>query len=192
MDKIIEKIVQADITLLFSDENKKRGVQKYAEILKSFSSTNVILDELFQKKFNGFYRVRRNSDWQKVYYSIMEDGKRKPLTFEMVLKELFTSLGRVEASFSSKLLHTLNNDMPIWDKWVLQNLTLDPPKQYWSMEKKLNACALLYNKIVVWYKKTLSMEEIQQKIVQFDAFFPEYKWFSETKKLDFFLWQIRD
>lgn len=192
MDKIIEKIVRADIALLFSDENKKRGVQKYAEILQSFSSTNVSLDEVFQKKFNGFYRVRRNADWQKVYYALMEESKYTPVTFAFVLSSLFATLGRVEASFSSKLLHTLNKDMPIWDRWVLQNLNLEPPKQHWSKERKINACALLYDDIVEWYKKTLSMEEIQQKILQFDAFFPEYKWFSQTKKLDFFLWQIRD
>ena len=188
----MDKFLNARVESLFFEESKKRGVEKYADILKTFPLTNAANDTAFQKKFNGFYRVRRDSAWQKVYYEIMERGKSSPLTFESVLCELYQKLGRVEASFTSKLIHTLNNDMPIWDKWVLQNLTLDPPKQYWSMEKKLNACALLYNKIVVWYKKTLSMEEIQQKIVQFDAFFPEYKWFSETKKLDFFLWQIRD
>ena len=31
----------------------------------------------------------------------------------------------IEASFSSKMLATINADMPIWDRYVVQNLCLD-------------------------------------------------------------------
>ena len=80
--------------------------------------------------------------------------------------------------------------MPIWDRYVLQNLGLKMP--ICNGEKKFEIAVYLYYKIVDWYDKALSTIEIQQKTVEFDETFPEYKWFSKTKKLDFLLWQIRD
>ncbi len=186
----MDKIIKTDLKTLFSDETKKRGIKKYADILHTFPTIDASSDKEFQKKFNGFYRVRRNAEWQKVYYSIMEKGKTTALTFESVLTELYASLGRVEASFASKLVHTLNNAMPIWDKFVLENLGLKMP--ICKGEKKLKNTLLLYNEIIKWYDKALSSPQIQQKLVEFDELFPAYQWFSKTKKLDFLLWQIRE
>ena len=192
MDKILDKIIESDIKLLFSEESKRRGVKNYAELLQEFPLTNVEKDFAFQKKFNGFYRVRRNGDWQKVYYSIMEKGKTSSISFESVLHDIYKQLGRVEFSFASKLIHTLNQDMPILDRFVLQNLGIEQVKPYWTAEKKLQHAVCVYNEVFDWYKQALSNEKLAKKIVEFDEFFPEYKWFSQTKKLDFFLWQIRD
>ena len=185
----MEKLIQIEIKDLFSTESKKRGVEKYADIMKSFPSINVATDKAFQKKFNGFYRVRRNEEWQSYYYSIMEQGKTCELSFEQVLRELYIKTGKVEASFVSKLLHTLDNELPIWDKYVLQNLELKMPTC--QGEKKIELTVRIYQEIIVWYKNALSATEVNQKLLEFDTFFPEYKWFSKTKKLDFLLWQMR-
>ena len=181
--------MQVDIKALFSSENKKRGVEKYADIMQTFPSVNVATDKNFQRKFNGFYRVRRNEEWQNYYYAIMQKGKINKLSFEEVLFELYMKTGKVESSFASKLLHTLNNEMPIWDKFVLQNLGLKMP--ICQGEKKIEHAVRIYQEIIVWYEKALSVSEVNQKILEFDELFPEYKWFSKTKKLDFLLWQMR-
>lgn len=186
----MEKIFNLDIKKVLLETNIKRGVDKYADIMQTFFLSNVSTNRDFQRKFNGFYRVRRNTDWQNIYYDIMERGKTGELNFENILRELYIKTGRVEASFASKLLHTLNNNMPIWDRYVLQNLGLKMP--ICNGEKKFEIAVYLYYKIVDWYDKALSTIEIQQKTVEFDETFPEYKWFSKTKKLDFLLWQIRD
>ena len=98
----MEKLIQVGIKDLFSSESKKRGVEKYADIMKAFLSVNVATDKAFQRKFNGFYRVRRNEEWQGYYYSIMEQGKISEFSFEQVLRELYVKTGKVEASFVSK------------------------------------------------------------------------------------------
>jgi hypothetical protein len=189
MDKIMDKIRNAEVENLFSLKERQRGVQKYAEILQSFSKVNVETDREFQKKFNGFYRVRRNVQWQNVYYGIMEKGKTQPLSFEIVLRELYQKTGRVEASFASKLIHTLNNDMPIWDKFVLQNL--EKKILACNGEKKIEYSIRIYEEIIAWYKEAFQTSEIKQKLLDFNQVFPEYVCFSQTKKLDFLLWQMR-
>ena len=185
----MEKLLQVNIKDLFPTESKKRGVEKHADIMKAFSSINVTTDKAFQRKFNGFYRVRRNEEWQSHYYTIMEQGKIRELSFEQILRELYIKTGKVEVSFVSKLLHTLNNELPIWDKFALQNLGLKMPAC--QGEKKIEYAIRIYQEIIVWYKNALSMAEVNQKLLEFDQLFPEYEWFSKTKKLDFLLWQMR-
>ncbi len=80
--------------------------------------------------------------------------------------------------------------MPIWDKFVLQNLGLKMPVCHG--EKKIENVILIYKKIIAWYENALSIPEINQKMFEFDESFPVYKWFSKTKKLDFLLWQMRE
>lgn len=185
----MDKIKGIEVSVLFSSKEMRRGVEKYAELLQWFPRTNVETDSAFQRKFNGFYRVRRNVEWQKIYYALMESGKTKSLDFEKVIRAIYKETGRVEASFASKLIHTLDNDKPIWDKFVLQNLGLKMPVCYG--EKKLESAIRLYRALVAWYEKALELPEVAQKIVEFDQAFKEYKSFSSTKKLDFLLWQIR-
>jgi hypothetical protein len=40
------------------------------------------------------------------------------LTFEKILTYLRTLENTVEASFASKLLHTISPDFPTWDTWI--------------------------------------------------------------------------
>ena len=187
---IIDRIIELDIKKTFRGSDGGRSFEKYAKILRNFKGINVETNRSFQKDFNGFYRVRRNPEWQKGYYAIMEKGKTQTLSFEQALYGIYNLTGRVEASFASKMIHTLNNDMPIWDKFVVQNLGLKMP--ICQGEKKIQESIFLYQKIINWYEKVLSTVEINKKIEEFDEIFPEYKWFSKTKKIDFLLWRIRD
>ena len=57
------------------------GVKKYLTIMQGYGDTNVIEDTEFQKKFNGFYRIRqRDSNWYYHYYQMLEELKTKNLT----------------------------------------------------------------------------------------------------------------
>ena len=51
----MEKLMQVDIKNLFSSESKKRGVEKYADIMKAFPSINAATDKVFQRKTHRFF-----------------------------------------------------------------------------------------------------------------------------------------
>ena len=53
------------------------GLDKYQYIMTHVMETDVSADEDFQRIFNGFYIVRRNEQWRKVYYSYFEEVKKK-------------------------------------------------------------------------------------------------------------------
>jgi hypothetical protein len=76
----------------------------------------------FQRRFNGYYGVRRNAAWRAVFYGIFEAMKSAPqdrrARFQQVLGALHEATGRVEASFASKLVALLDPGAPIIDSLV--------------------------------------------------------------------------
>ena len=112
-NKIIEERLAASL-----------GLDKYDQIMHRVNFVNVSNDTDFQRQFNGFYIVRRNADWRKVYYELFETMKTEPAAFSKIITTLFEKTGNIEASFSSKMLATLYSDKPILDSHVVQTLGL--------------------------------------------------------------------
>ena len=161
------------------------GLDGYADIMQGNSNSPD-----FQRTFNGFYRVRRNEGWRHHYYSLFERAKAGRYSFEMIITELYHLTGNVEASFSSKMLATIDPSKPIWDQYVLQNLGLALTGK--TQEEKLANAIHLYDQIEKWYKDYLTTAEAQENIEVFNRLLPEYAWVSDTKKIDCLLWSRRD
>ena len=106
------------------------------------------------------------------------------LTFREVLLYLYEHTGRMEASFSSKLLATIRPEMPIWDAMVLKNLSLKAPATY--AKGRLDKIVELYDSICRWYQSSKAQECAEQ----FERLFPGAD-LTATKKADFILWQTR-
>jgi hypothetical protein len=167
------------------------GLEQYKWIMNNLRVVNVSNDRNFQKRFNHFYRMRqRTPQFYETFYTKLQTSKDDSnLTFEQVLDYFWETLSRVEASFSSKLVATVNPDMPVWDKEVLKNLGLKPP--LYSDKNRLNKIKKLYNSINEWYKNYLNTEKSKEAISEFDKNFPS-SGVSNIKKIDLILWQTRD
>jgi hypothetical protein len=100
------------------------GLEKYCRIQTALPSTDVACDRAFQTNFNGFYRVRRNGDWQSAFYALLEQEKSQHQSFGGVLRSLYAATGRVEASFSSKPTASIDPHNPVIDSVVLRNVGL--------------------------------------------------------------------
>ena len=162
------------------------GIEKYNWIMKRVHEVDVSADVEFQKFFNGFYRMRqRPASFYQSYYAYLESNKNNSaLTFESIVTHLYEETGSIHASFSSKLLATVNPDMPIWDRFVLQNLGLRTP--YYYEKDRLQKTVQLYERICDWYQS----EEAKEKLQVFNELFPNAE-ISDVKKIDFILWATR-
>ena len=166
------------------------GFDKYKQIMEMVLKTDVSSDPEFQRFFNGFYRVRRNAEWRKVYYDLFERVKGRNPSFEYIIRTMYEATGNIEASFSSKMLATINPDMPIWDRYVVQNLCLNMSGK--TKEDQLKCAVDLYGQMVNWYADFLQTDNGRGCIAEFDRTLPGDVWMSDVKKIDFYLWSIRD
>jgi hypothetical protein len=170
--------------------NKSFGIDKYSLIVKELNKRDISKDRQYQQTFNSFYVVRRNSVWRTIYYEYFESQKHnQQLSFEVVLRTIYNSTGRVEPSFSSKLLATVNPDMPIWDAYVLKNLGLKT--KLGKSEERMKAAIKIYPIIHQKFSEIKNSEWGRMALAKFNELFPESAWISDTKKLDFFIWQSR-
>ena len=169
----------------------KMMLPRYAYIMQTVDKVNVEYDRDFQKAFNGFYKVRlSNSSCYKGFYHLFEESKkfRGSLTYGALLDELHFITGRVEVSFASKILATLNTNQPIWDSRVLKYLHVELSGR--SDEEKLNSAKVLYSQIERLYDEYMKTEEARKNISVFDDFFPDYAWISNVKKIDYMMWGL--
>ena len=111
-------------------------------------------------------------------------------SFGRIITELYELTGNIEASFSSKMLATIDSSKPIWDQYVLHNLGLKLTGK--TADEKLQNTIELYSKIEKWYDNYLSSAEGQRNIEVFDNLLPDYRWINDVKKIDCLLWSKRE
>ena len=182
--------------MIINYENFKRKIiikalelEKYKYIIDHLYKCDVSKDEKFQKTFNAFYKVRRDEEWRKEFYEYFESIKNfQNITFETIAKDLLIRTGNIESSFSSKLLSTINPNMPIWDQYVLKNLDLKVEGVN-KTERLLNAINI-YDEIIKKENKMLKEEKVKEEINKLKEEFKEYN-LSDIKALDYLLWNSR-
>lgn len=181
---------------LFSDEEIKEalikvrpGLLKYCLIQEKFLLVDVRKDLFFQKKFNGFYRVRRGQVWRKIFYSLMENQKKKGLSFEKALKKVSKETGRLEASFVSKLIATSDPGKPVIDRFVLHHFNLRLPRP--NVKNREKMIAEVYDILCQRYEDVLKSNLGRKICRMFDINYSAHKNISNLKKIDLVLWQIR-
>jgi hypothetical protein len=154
--------------------NIKPGLEKYIHIMDMFLNVDVSANGNFQRSFNGFYRIRqRESKLYEKYYTYMENNKNLIVTFEQTLLWLYNELGRLEPSFSSKLVATINPNFPIWDSVVLNNLKLKKPSS--SNKDRVMLTVELYNNLVCWYEDFTNSVQGMEIVKIFDEHYPDTK-----------------
>jgi hypothetical protein len=168
------------------------GLNKYQFIMSQFKSIERLVEDFyFQTKYKGFYRVRRNSAFCEIYFKFMEDNRNnKAITFEETLIHLYANLGRIEASFASKLIATINPDLPVWDKEVLGNIHSELKFTNLKTNDRINLCVDKYESMKDWYREKLNSSLGQEYIIKFDLRFPNTN-LTNLKKIDLILWQTR-
>ena len=164
-------------------------LDKYCYIQEKIYNCDISKTTNFQTTFNAFYKVRRDKKWRESFYVYFESIKNnKNIKFEEILQHIYKATGRIEASFASKMLATINSNMPIWDQYVLKNLNLKVSGK--TKKEKLDNTIKTYYEIVEREKEELKREDIKQLIKEFKQNFKEYE-ISEIKILDYILWNSR-
>jgi hypothetical protein len=83
------------------------SIDTYCSLQRELHTRDVSADPDYQRRFTGYYRVRRNRAWRQAYFTLLQTHKVHGLPFEAALSAIAQATGRVEASFASKLVATI-------------------------------------------------------------------------------------
>ena len=190
MIKLIRNFNDTEVKTAIRDV--KDGLIKYKTIMELFRNTDVSKDISFQRKYKGFYRMRFFIDDSIVtYFNFLEKYKNinpKP-TFINTLTYFFEVNNKFQYSFVSKLLATLDPELPVWDQNVLSLFGKKNPGNWLPKGKKIEEANEIYNKLIEWYKHFLTNKEGCNWEKFFDGIHPNSN-ITPTKKVDFVLWQL--
>ncbi len=174
-------------------------LESYNKTRAMLNNRDVSKDRKYQKNFNDFYRMRsKPSEWYTFYFGLLEREKyNSDITVEDVARLTFEQMrtpkgnGRVEPSFSSKLVATIRDDAAVYDSQVLNNLGIPALRQNGPAEIRLDEALRICRDIQAFYSEGIRTDIAEQLRAEFDNLFPRYSGFSQTKKLDLMLWQMR-
>ncbi|MGL5380095.1 hypothetical protein [Clostridium sp.] len=183
-----EKFTLHDVSRSLDRKEMKIGVTKYIYIMNIFNDINVSTDNTFKTVYIDFYKlgVNTNENFLNKYFILLEDDKTNSLEFIDALRYLYKYSKKVHASFASKLLATVNPELPIIDKFIRNHLELEAYFGVSNIDKIIEQ----YYEIVEIYRCFLNTNQSKEWIRLFDEKFP-YNNITPIKKIDFILWQIR-
>lgn len=185
-------------------KNNWQHFNEYFIIKDKFSKKD--FDEEFKSTFCHFYILNGarglNKPQKNKFFELLllrEDG------LEKILKALYEIYGygdrrRLFLSFGTKLLHTINDELPIYDRNIADVLELPLQTYPVSIEERIknridiyqelkdNFAELLANKQIRNYLKNIRQES--QNKAKFDKFNWHDKFISNTKLLDSLLWAL--
>jgi hypothetical protein len=166
-----------------------RGLEKYVWLQSELRHRDVSRNREYQTRFTGFYRVRRNARWRSEFFTMLEREKSRRPDFNEVLRSLHARTGRVEASFASKLVATVEPSEPVIDSVVLRNLGLALPPRGETADR-LTRIVQLHEALRKAYRSFLKSPQGRQLVERFRDAFPNTP-VADVKMLDLVLWQTR-
>lgn len=182
-----ELYYNADDILSRLTESKLNAYRITQDLLHQVSVDD---SEYYRRVYTGFYRLRLPvSQAYDTYFALLEENKfNQNISLEEILLALQKVTNRLELSFASKLLATINANMPPLDKIVLGHLGLSLPKN--TENNRLGKCILVHNQLIKKMNLLVDSESFFKIKNKFTHKYPSYH-FTDVKILDLMLWQYR-
>lgn len=201
-----EKLTEEEIREAL--KSRVDGIKTYEKIMKRIYKIKEGKDEIdedFKNDYKNFYKMNMARSLKEEFYNkyfgyMKEQIRNDSLEFGTVLNALFDkSINRVEASFSSKLLATINPDKPVWDRNVLNTLKDNGdvdiiPRSRKNKKRQIDETIKTYCKLEDVLKREY-LEAITADGKKYVEIFDEtldkdidVKNITEMKKIDLILW----
>ncbi|MFA6533935.1 MAG: hypothetical protein WCT37_02050 [Patescibacteria group bacterium] len=191
-DKIIKEVFERQ-NEIFSNLNFE-NIAVYLFLKDEYTKQNILNNFVFQFVFRSFYRMDSaglSDEIKSCYFKLLANKQTK---LEIILSELYKiptlkNKKTIQFSFSTKLLHTIDNNLPIFDSEVgkIFNLKVSGKNE----DEKIASCIKIYDTLKVYYLELNNAEEIKEVISKFrQRFDVDINKISNTKILDFIFWSL--
>lgn len=173
-----------------------KGLCDYRYIMEYWNQN----DSDFQAVFYDFYLkarwavINKTGNREPYFEKLQEISPKDPLID--ILDDLKSRMEShsYELSIGSKLLHTRNPSVPIYDKKVRDYLLEEEDVPFWWHQKgaprgksEREKIEHDWNELTAWYADFLDSEQGLEWIGWFDKCFPTYTAISNVKKVDFII-----
>lgn len=177
------------------------SVDMYGYIQKQFHNGNVASNIPFQLAYNSFYRLNGaglTKQFKSNYFRLLQE-KRIIKVFNRaeirgILLELYKyknakGFNCIHFSFTTKLIHTIDNDFPIYDSKIKRVFGFKGPYPYHNINEKIETYLTQHENINFTYKQIIEENLLDSIFILFSLKFPNSA-LSKVKILDFIFWTV--
>ena len=193
-------MINKNITVLLDSINRSSDIDPYVYLLGEFRKGSIENNAEYQNTYRKYWRLnaaRLSGDYCKHYFQVMERYREKnQRNIEDIVKELYeipsNSKGKktVQFSFATKLLHTINNALPLYDSMVGDFYFFPQIKPSWGYDKKLLVYLRVYNYLQREYERVIENGLLSESIIQFRNHFELSENYTDQKIIDTLLWKF--
>ena len=192
LEDVVNKIESHKGTI-FSKQELAKGLEKYV-FLKNCFNKRQISNNAFKSTYKDFYKLNGaglTPRFVEKYFNLLSKSDKRTSLCDILQKLYqipnYKGKNTVQFSFATKLLHTIDNNRPIYDSKVACVFELGN-----AYSKRGNAkilwCKNTYENLRDKYAKLLKEKRIKKVISEMRYMLPDAKDISNTKALDFILW----
>jgi hypothetical protein len=192
IEKIISDIDEKQDEILSNLDNE--SVVVYIFLKKEFDKSNITNNLLFQFVFRSFYRLDNaglSDNLKKHFFKLLAEKQTK---LDIILSDLYEiprlkKDNSIQFSFATKLLHTVDNDKPIFDKYVTSIINKKVKGN--NKNEKIQSCIEIYDSLVTLNDELKKNDKIRNVILKFRSKFKvSNEEMSDTKVLDSIMWSL--
>ncbi len=177
------------------------SLKMYEFIKKEFLSGDITSNDLFQLKYNSFYRLNGaglTKEFKLNYFKLLQEKRNIKVFSREEIKSILLELYKYESaqgyhciyfSFVTKLIHTIDNNFPIYDSNIKKVFNFKGPHYYHNNDKKINIYLEQHGIINSVYKQIIKEDLLDDVFDLFNKKFSDYS-LSKIKILDFIFWTV--
>jgi len=200
MPQINDKVLETVLTTYEQAAEKldSDSVPVYLFLAERFAnSSDISSDHVFQFLFRSYYRLDNaglTDDFKKEYFRLLQNHRHEQVPdlrqICRTLRAYKTKRGKqsLQFSFATKILATIDQDQPLYDRFVASVFGFSPPLHKLAFEERLEKHLQFYEAL----KETSRWLREQPELKDVDALFAkrEKQWHlvGRCKQIDFILW----
>ncbi len=168
VEKLADKIYKKRKSI-FKKIDKKSNLDDYFYLKVEYEKGNV-KSEKFQKRYKKFYNMYVfgfTDEFYEKYFEFMDSGVTDLKKILKSLSKIKDKNGKksVQLAFASKLIHTIDSEMPLYNSTVSNLFDLSIPKG--DIEKKINSSLKIYDELKSYHGSLAGKDQIKRSIIEF-------------------------
>ena len=192
------RLINSNIDILLRGISKKEHIDPYISICTSFEKRENKCPE-FKTTYRKFYQLnaaRLSNDFCESYFSLLEENREKD---EIDIRDITNRLYEIECnkkgthavhfSFSSKLAHTLDNRLPVYDSMVAAFYFFPNIKPNWKKGEKIEEYLKSYEFLISEYHRINDESLLKHSMDKFRKQFDVGDEYSNIKIIDTLIWR---
>jgi hypothetical protein len=164
--------------------------QDYYYLLDNLHKGNVAENVEYQRKYKGYWVMGRLSPkFYQRYFDILENNKNNGISINYVVNELQNIDNKIHFSFSSKLVHMIDNEKPIYDSKI-NNFYRLPEWKLGLPKERVDKIIKIYDFLSREYKRVKDHRLLSISISKVRNYYKLSEMITDEKIMDSIIWMF--